>query len=283
VQGAGITCAACHLMPEGRIRAAAPGEGEPLTYDHAVSRALLRAAAALALTAPVSASAYRPFDSTDAAVADQGQVELELGPIGYIVQSRDRSLVAPGVVLNWGFAHRWEVVLEGRQLIRLGAGTEEPRLRVEDTALSLKHVLSQGSLQEQSGISLATELGALLPTVNGEPGVGAEWAFIASQRWPDLTIHVNGAAAWTRAHEPAAFGGLILEGHDVWAVRPVVEVFVEGERGLRPTASGLVGAIWRVRDALSFDAAVRVAREGSVDTTELRAGVTWGFRAGFRR
>jgi hypothetical protein len=241
---------------------------------------LLGAAAALALTAPVAARAYRPFNSTDAAVADKGEVELELGPLGYLVQSPERSLVAPSVVLNWGFAERWEVVLEGRHFIQLGASVEEPRLRVEDTALSLKHVLRPGGLQARSGPSVATELGALLPTVNGASGVGAEWTFIASQRWPDLTIHVNGAAAWTRAHEPGAFGGVIVEGHDAWTVRPVSEVFVEGERGVRPTVSGLVGAIWRVRDALSLDAAVRFARDGGVATTELRLGLTWGFRIG---
>ncbi len=238
---------------------------------------------ALAVTWPHPARAYRPFNSTDAAVAGKGEVELELGPIGYLVQSPGRALVAPSVVLNWGFADRWEVVLEGRHFIELGSEIQGPRLRVEDTALSLKHVLREGSLQEKSGLSVAMELGALLPTVNGDPGVGVEWALIVSQRWPDLTIHVNGAAAWTRAHEPGQFGGVILEGHDAWTVRPVAEVFIESERGRPTTASGLVGAIWRARDTLSFDAGVRRSRAGGIDTTEVRLGLTWGFKAGFPR
>jgi hypothetical protein len=63
-------------------------------------------------------------------------------------------------------------------------------------------------------------------------------------------MHVNAAAAWTRADEPGAFGGVIVEGHDAWRVRPVAEVFVEA-RGSAPTVSGLAGAVWRVRERLS--------------------------------
>ncbi|BDG02358.1 hypothetical protein [Anaeromyxobacter oryzae] len=232
---------------------------------------------------PLAASAYRPFDSTDAAVAARGEVELELGPLGYLVQGPDRALVAPSLVLNWGFADQWEAVLEGRHFIALGGDLREPQLRVEDTAFSLKRVLREGSLQERSGVSVAVEFGALLPTINGEAGVGAECALIVSQRWRNLTVHVNGAAAWTRAHTPGAFGGVILEGHDAWAVRPVAEILVEGERDLPSTLSGLVGTIWRPSDALSLDAAVRLARTGSVSTTEVRVGLTWGFSVGLPR
>lgn len=239
--------------------------------------------AALASGWPLAARAYRPFDGTDAAVTDRGEVELELGPVGYLARPPGRTLVAPSLVVNWGFADRWEAVLEGRHLVQLGATAEEPRLRVEDTALSLKHVLRAGSLQGRSGASVATELAALLPTVNGERGVGAECAVVVSRRWTDLTVHLNAAVAWTREDEPGAFGGVILEGHDTWPVRPVAEVFVEAERRSAPAFSGLVGAIWRLRDGLSLDAGVRRAREGSADATELRAGVTWAFRVGSSR
>ena len=103
-----------------------------------------------------------------------------------------------------------------------------------------------------------------------------------SQRWRDLTVHLNGAAAWTRAHDPGVLGGVILEGHDAWLVRPVAEVFLERERDEPAIVSGLLGAIWRVSDGLSFDAAVRLARAGGVNTTELRLGLTWGFSLGIR-
>jgi hypothetical protein len=247
------------------------------------SRAPLAILVAVTSSCPAIANAYRPFNSTDAAVADKGDVELELGPLGYLAQGSGKALVAPSVIFNWGFAEGWEAVLEGRHFVQLGSEIREPRLRVEDTALSLKHILRPGTLQAKSGLSVATEFGALLPTVNGESAVGVEWALILSQRWPDLTVHVNGAAAWTRGHEPGAFGGLILEGRDAWAVRPVAELFVESERGTATTVSGLVGAIWRVREGLSLDAAVRRARAGGVDTTELRLGLTWGFKVGFPR
>ena len=232
---------------------------------------------------PLAASAYRPFDSTDAAVADMGEMEIELGPLGYVVGGGDRDLVAPSLIVNWGFAAGWEAVLEGRQFVQLGNDIQEPRFRVEDTAFSLKGVLRDGGLQEKAGPSVATEASLLLPTLHGEPGVGAEWAVIVSQRWTDLTVHLNGAAAWTRAREPGLLGGIILEGHDAWAVRPVAEALVESERDAPTTISGLVGAIWRVREGLSFDAGVRLARAGGIDTTELRAGLTWAFRVGFPR
>lgn len=232
---------------------------------------------------PIGASAYRPFNSTDAAVAAKGEFEIEFGPLGYLVEGPDKALVAPSLILNWGFADRWEAVLEGRHFVELGSHVQEPRLRVEDTALSLKGVVREGALQEKSGPSVATELSALLPTVHAESGMGAEWAVIVSQRWPDLTVHLTGAAAWTRAHAAAVFGGLIVEGHDTWTVRPVAEVFVESEHELPTTVSGLLGTIWRVSDGLSFDAAVRRARAGGVNTTELRLGLTWGFKVGFPR
>ena len=112
----------------------------------------------LGLLWPLSARAYRPFNSTDAAVAAKGEVEIEFGPLGFVKEGPDRSLVAPSVILNWGFAERYELVLEGRQFVQLGNEISQPRFRVEDTALSLKAVLLEGGLQEKTGLSVATEL-----------------------------------------------------------------------------------------------------------------------------
>jgi hypothetical protein len=242
---------------------------------------LLALAIALGLLWPVSAHAYRPFDSTDAAVAAKGDMEIEFGPLGFVKEGTDRFLVVPGVIFNWGFADRWELVLEGRNFVQLGDNIAGPRVSLEDSALSLKGILREGSLQEKSGLSIATETGLLLPTIDGDSGVGAQEAIIVSQRWPDLTVHLNGAVAWTRAHRLGLFGGVIFEVHDAWAIRPVAEVFVEGEHDVPTTVSGLVGAIWRVRDGLSFDAGLRLARAGGVNTTEIRAGLTWAFSVGF--
>ncbi|HYV67283.1 MAG TPA: hypothetical protein VE964_13655, partial [Myxococcales bacterium] len=239
------------------------------------TRVVLVLGAALAVSP--AAQAYRPFNGTDAAVADEGQMEIELGPAGYVREGSDDFLVAPSAIFNWGFAERWEIVLEGRQFVRLGSDGPEPRVSLQDDALSLKTVLREGTLQEKSGISLALELSMLLPEINGDNGAGAEATLIASQKTEQLTVHLNGAVTWTRAHEAGWFAGAIAEVHDAWTVRPVAEVFADGEGSLPVSVSGLAGAIWRVSDNLSFDAAVRLARAGGVDTTELRAGLTWAF------
>jgi hypothetical protein len=237
-----------------------------------------RATAALLIVAALPARAYRPFNSTDAAVADLGRVEIELGPAGLVEEGGDRFVIAPSLVLNWGFAERWEVVLEGRQFVRVGGSVPHaPRLRVDDNALSLKTVLREGALQDKSGLSVATEVGVLLPAIEGEGGTGVEAALIASQRWEALTVHINGAASWTRAHAPGAFGGVIVEVHDAWRLRPITEVFVEGERDVPFAVSWLGGAIFRFRDDLSFDAGLRLARAGGTGTTEIRLGLTWEF------
>ena len=227
-----------------------------------------------------AARAYRPFDATDAAVAEQGDIEMEVGPVGFLKEGSGRFLVAPSLILNWGLAPDWELVLEGRQFVQLGSAASGRRWAVEDAALSLKHVLREGVLQQKSGVSIATEMSALLPATDGEGGAGAELAIIGSQRWDALTLHLNGAASWTRTHAPGMFAGFIAEGHDAWAVRPVAEVFVEAERDAPTTISGLLGAIWRLRESFSIDAAVRLARAGPVSTTEIRAGFTWAFGIG---
>ena len=67
----------------------------------------LRTAAALAgLCAalwPGPAAAYRPFNGTDAAVADPNEMEIEFQPVGTLTQGSDKSLVGPWIVVNYGF------------------------------------------------------------------------------------------------------------------------------------------------------------------------------------
>ena len=50
------------------------------------------------------ALAYRPFDGTDADVAEYGDFELELGPTQYYREDGRNFLVAPATVLNLGIA-----------------------------------------------------------------------------------------------------------------------------------------------------------------------------------
>src|SRR4029077_3277072 len=61
-----------------------------------------------------AADAYRPFDGTDAAVAETGEVEIELGPVEYLREGAGRTLLAPDVRINYGFIPGWEAALEGK-------------------------------------------------------------------------------------------------------------------------------------------------------------------------
>jgi hypothetical protein len=68
------------------------------------------------------------------------------------------------------------------------------------------------------------------------------------------TARFNVEANLTRDQLGEAFLDVILEGPVKWKVRPVFEVFYAKVWTQTETCSGLVGAIWQVRDNLSFDA-----------------------------
>jgi hypothetical protein len=67
------------------------------------------------------AFAYRPFNSTDAAVATRGDLEIECGPFGYVVDLDGRFLVIPTAIVNIGIADGWEIVIEGRNFLRVAS------------------------------------------------------------------------------------------------------------------------------------------------------------------
>src|SRR5690242_21536979 len=110
-----------------------------------------------------AAWAYRPFVSTDAAVADVKEMEIELGYLHWEREKGNTTFFSPKVVLNYGVIHNFEVVGE--------FAVEEPghgAARLVDAALSVKAVLKEGVLQEKDGISFAIEAGPLLPSTNKE-------------------------------------------------------------------------------------------------------------------
>lgn len=231
-------------------------------------------ALSMALACPTAALAYRPFDGTDADVAEVNKVEVELQPVGTMREGTDRSLIAPATVINIGFAERWEAVFEGKGLIPLSpSGPTE----VTDAGMFLKHVVREGSLQGKAGPSVAMEFGVLLPGIHADRRFGASVAGIASQRFEWGTVHFNAALALTRDQHADAFAGVILEGPSTWSVRPVAEFFYEEEFGRTRTVSGLVGLIWKVRDDLSFDVGLRHAITNNHSIDEIRAGMTFGF------
>jgi hypothetical protein len=221
------------------------------------------------------AAAYRPFDGTDAAVADLNQVEIELQPAGRLQTGPQSTLIAPEVVYNYGFAERWEMVLQGQVETPLSPGGPSS---LAATAAFLKYVVKPGVLQGQSGISIATEFGPLLPGINADPGVGFSWSGIVSQRWDWGTAHFNVETNLTRDQHGEGFVGVILEGPSKWTVRPVAEFFYDKVWTQTETRSALVGAIWQVRDDLSFDAAYRYALVSGRPVNEIRAGLTFAFK-----
>jgi hypothetical protein len=231
----------------------------------------------VALSWSSHALAYRPFDSTDADVAKVRELEFEIGPAGYLLAENSRYFIAPAFIANAGIFEGWELVLEAKNRIRASSMPGEPRDELGDAALSLKTMLREGSMQEGSGLSVASEVGALLPATGPDTGFGASGAVIVSHRTGVGAAHLNAGAFLGRAHHPGTFAGVILEGPFEWPVRPVIEGFFEREFDVETIETGLAGFIWRARENLSFDGAVRAGRASDVKLVELRAGLTWGF------
>jgi hypothetical protein len=156
-------------------------------------------------------SAYRPFDSTDPAVAKEGDFEVELSPLSFRQDNSGQTWIVPQLRLNYGFADDWEVVLEGQR--------EQPHAadsRFAENIFSLKHVLRDGSLQDKEGPSIATDFGVLLPGVNAESGTGISLAGIIGQKFGWGAIHFNAEAELAREGRGELFLGAILEGPGTW-------------------------------------------------------------------
>jgi hypothetical protein len=233
------------------------------------------AAALIGYAAP--AAAYRPFDSTDADVAHAGEADIELGPVQWRREGERRFLDAPAVVANFGFSKDRELVIETSRQVARDPEPDEARASLVDTGVSIKQVLRRGTLQEESGPSVAAEYGVLLPGIHAQDGTGFSVAGIVSQRGAAGTVHLNAQLARTRDRESQLFLGAIVEGPYEWPIRPVAEVFTDHVTGSARVNSTLVGAIWRARDGLSFDAGLRYARAGDEPIHELRLGLTWSF------
>jgi hypothetical protein len=224
-----------------------------------------------------NAQAYRPFDGTDAAVADTGDVEIELGPVEYMREGAERVLFAPDLRVNYGFRPDWEASIEGGLTHALSP--DIPATTLIGNIASLKTVLREGSLQQKPGPSIATEFDVLLPGLRDEPGAGVGIIGIVSQQWNRATVHFNVEAALTRDQHADYVLDTIVEGPHDWPVRPVSEFFYERTVSQFETRSGLIGAIWEVKDNIALDIAVRGARINDHTAGEIRAGVTFAFGA----
>lgn len=223
---------------------------------------------------PQGALAYRPFDSTDPAVADPGELEIEFSPVSFRRDDSGDTWIAPQLKVNYGIAPNWEFVIEGQGEHPQFGGT--PGVMV-DNAVFLKHVVREGTLQERPGPSIAIEFGALLPGINDDDGVGAEVAGIIGNRWSWGSIYLTAAAALTRDSRGEVFLGTIIEGPADWAVRPVAEIVYEREFGTTEVVAALAGVIWEATEGLAFDLAVRQAAVDGQPETEIRLGLTFAF------
>ena len=228
---------------------------------------------AIVLLGADPASAYRPFVSTDAAVADPREVEIELGALTLDRTGRENTFTTPSVVVNYGVRERWELVSEFR--VQEGSGTE-----ITEPGVFLKGVVKEGVLQDKEGVSLAVEAGPLLPsTLKGERGVGFEGTGILSARLAPVTFHLNVGGGIDRSDaRPFVTWGLIGELPVTARFRFVSEVNGEGTKGQRPNNSVLVGFIWQLSSANCFlDAAIRRGFSSGASDWEFTAGVTFGF------
>ena len=237
------------------------------------SLGLLLLTSLMTVGGPQAAFAYRPFDSTDPAVAEPGEVEIELSPVSFRQSESGQTWIAPQLRFNYGVAPNWELVIEGQGEFHRGS-----KGVMVDNAVFLKTVVREGTLQEQTGPSIAIEFGTLLPGINDEAGFGAELAGIIGNQWSWGAIHFTAAATLTRDNRGEMFLGSIIEGPSDWTVRPVAEIVYEREFGTSTeVVAALAGVIWEAREGLAFDFAVRQAAVDGEPETEIRIGLTFAF------
>jgi hypothetical protein len=228
------------------------------------------------VAAVCSAPAYalRPFEGTDASVADPGELEVELGYLAYLREGAQKSIISPAADINFGIEGGTELVFQARARTRLRPDADDRRRSFEDAALLFKQVHRNGVLQDAAGPSIASECGVLLPTLRGER-TGASCAGILSQRLNAATLHFNVALGKNRGGNWERFIGVIVAGPGFGTVRPVFETFFVRDSLGQRTNSALAGLIWTVNEALSLDVGLRKARTESFGVTEIRAGFTW--------
>ena len=223
-----------------------------------------------------SAQAYRPFDNTDADVAEPNVLELELGPT-QVRWSAGRTFLVPTLIINYGLIPDWEVVLDAAASGAISGPQGAGESFQFQAGLALKYLLRRGSLQDGTGLSVALEPELLFPDTSSGSGVGVAGGVILSERWTSLTAHLNLVPAWNRAHRFQGTVGLIVEGPHDWTLRPVGELYLQVEPSASSpvTVSGLLGVIWRVSKRVSPDFAIRLATERGTSLFELRLGLTW--------
>jgi len=225
---------------------------------------------------PTPSGAYRPFISTDAAVADPQEVEIEIGYFTLERAKDENAFIIPRVVFNYGWFKDWELVAEFA--IRRAPDAE---VNVIDPAIFLKGVLKEGVLQDKDGFGFAIEAGPLLPaTEKGERKFGFEATGILTDKLGPLIFHINGGVGIDRSTgDVVGIWGVIGELPVAKGVRLVAEVNGDKPRREDQRDSALLGVIWQPWSSRNvwFDAGVRRGFTSGVPDWQLTVGLTFGF------
>ena len=104
------------------------------------------------------AEAYRPFDGTDADVAEPAP-ELEMGPVHWYDRGGQQYLLAPVTVLNFGILPGTELVIDFRGSLALDRSMVARARRCSTGDIVVKHVLRKGTLQGSRSLALPPSLG----------------------------------------------------------------------------------------------------------------------------
>jgi hypothetical protein len=224
------------------------------------------------LLVPATAWAYRPFVSTDAAVADPKEVEIEVGYFNLDQTGRENTISTPHIVLNYGVVKNAELVAEFNLEV-------SPVVDITDPSVSVKGVLKEGVLQDKHGVSVAVEAGPLLPsTLPRERHVGFEAIGIVSGKLSLVTLHVNGGGGLDRAGELFGVWGVIGELALHPNFRLVGEINGESAQGEPAHNSALIGLIWQpMANNLFLDAGVRHGISRAAPDWQFTLGLTFGF------
>ncbi len=237
---------------------------------------VLAAVCALVCTGVRPADAYRPFDGTDAHVAEPHLFELEAAPVSYVRLGSTRALIAPQVTLNYGTGSGFEFVLEGMNVMLMHPEPEGASPRLEEATFAVKQVVRQGVLQEKKGPSIAAEEAVHFPS-RGQSHAGFGAGVIVSQPLSAARtmLHFNAELERTQEQQTERFVSVILEGPEAWPIRPVGELSWEREGDAAGARGFLAGVVWQTRQGLAMDVAVKTIATGEEHGFELRTGFTW--------
>ena len=237
-------------------------------------RVIIATAFLMTIEHSAPAMAYRPFISTDAAVANAKEIELEFGYFTLKRADKDNSFIVPQVVVNYGVMQDWEVVGE------FDVEKSPDAVRLVNPGLFLKGVLKEGILQQQEGMSVAVEAGPLLPsTAPKQNGCGFEGIGILSGELQRFMYHINlGGGVDRHETNPFVFWGVIGELSLLPSLRLVGEVSGESIRKEIPDNSVLLGLILQLSSSSIFlDGGIRKGISNGAPDWLFTTGLTWSF------